>query len=66
MSDRLVLAASVDICRNLANLLFLSTVVLCILAFYKGSWAWVAYAFAAGLIFRVLATVLRAKLYAMQ
>jgi hypothetical protein len=66
MSDRLVLAASVDIFRNLANLLFLATVVLCLIAFFKGGWVWAGYAFGAGVIFRVIAAILRNKLYATQ
>jgi hypothetical protein len=64
MSDRLVLAASVDLFRNLAYLLFLAAAVLLVVAFFKGTWAWAGYAVVSGLIFRIVAAVLRGKLYA--
>jgi hypothetical protein len=63
MSDRLVLAASVDIFRNLANLFFLVAAVLVVLAFFNGRWAWTGYAFGLGLIFSIGAAVLRGRLY---
>lgn len=64
MSDRVMLALSVDIFRNLANLLFLATVVLLVVAIFKHSWAWVGYAFGSGVVLRLLAMILRGKLYA--
>ena len=63
-SDRLVLAASVDIFRNLAYLLFIVSFALLIIAFFKGSWAWPGYVFVAGLACRIFAAALRSRLYA--
>jgi hypothetical protein len=63
-SDRLALALSVDIFRNLAYLLLIASVVLLIVAFFKGNWVWPGYAFVAGLACRVFAAVLRGRLYA--
>ncbi|HYI10161.1 MAG TPA: hypothetical protein VEK57_13965 [Thermoanaerobaculia bacterium] len=64
MSDRLVLAASLDIFRNLANLSFLAAAVLLVLAFFNGRWAWTGYAGGFGLICSVVAAVLRDRLNA--
>jgi len=62
-SDRLALAASVDIFRNLAYLLFIVSVALLIVAFFKGHWAWPGYTFVVGLACRIFAAVLRSRLY---
>jgi len=58
------LALSVDILRNLAYLLFLAAAVLLIVAFFRGYWAWTGYAFALGSTLRIIAAILRVRLYA--